>query len=82
MGANRYSIYSIFKSPKFNRKRVFGLAHPHVARMFYRAIAAMPSDKKTGHIQESFSSTQAMVKVTKPLADLIKQACRLQRRVA
>ena len=44
------------------------------SRMRHRAVAAMPADVKPDPIQVGFFSTQAIVKVTNPLPDLVKQA--------
>ena len=61
-------------------------AWPYAARLCHRAIAAMPLEVKPYQIQvglqAGFFSTEAIVKVTNPLPDLVKQAKRLQRRVA
>ena len=42
--------------------------------MRHRAVAAMPTDEKPDSVEVSFFSTQAIVKVTNPLPDLVKQA--------
>lgn len=55
---------------------------PHVARMRHVAVAAMPSGKKTNPVQVSFPGAEAIVQIPNPVPDLVRQAGRLQGRIA
>ena len=46
----------------------------HLARLGHLAVAAMPTDVKPDPVEVGFFSTQAIVKVTNSLPNLVKQA--------
>jgi len=63
-----------FALSRQHRQKSLNLLGSHVARMRHLAVATMPAEVKTYPVEVGFFSTQALVKVTDPLPDLVKQA--------